>query len=213
MDYIFIDKTIKTSIYKQIASSISNAIESGRLNFNDRLPTEKEICELFNISQTAVKMAYQRLIDEHKIKRVKGRGTFVTNRETYHQSFSNVYQFEVDMNKDPHYQSTDLLLDFVDDDYMIQRMLKIDRSSGFYVINRVIKYSTHPRVYQKIYLPKVFYPKFKKMYTPEKGVFSIIQDRFKHVISHTVYFPIGCCLHPHKLTLVCSCSLVNRTDK
>jgi len=184
MDYIYIDKTIKTSIYKQIASSISNAIESGRLNFNDRLPTEKEICELFNISQTAVKMAYQRLIDEHKIKRVKGRGTFVTNRETYHQSFSNVYQFEVDMNKDPHYQSTDLLLDFVDDDYMIQRMLKIDRSSGFYFINRVIKYSTHPRVYQKIYLPHVFYPKFKKLYTPEKGVFSLIQDRFKHVISH-----------------------------
>jgi len=33
VDYIFIDKTIKTSIYKQIALSILDAIDSGSLSY------------------------------------------------------------------------------------------------------------------------------------------------------------------------------------
>lgn len=184
MDYIFIDKTIKTSIYKQIASSISYAIDSGRLSYNDRLPTEKEICELFEVSQTAVKMAYQKLIEEQKIKRIKGRGTFVTNRPTYHQEFEHLYQFEKEMVDDKNYQVVDMLLDFVDDDYMIHRMLKIDRSTGFYVIHRTILYANHPRVYQKIYLPHIYYPQFKKRYESHIGVLSLIQNLYQYQIAH-----------------------------
>jgi len=73
MNYIVVNKLITKSIYKQIADSITESIESGILSYNDRLPTEKEICKMFSISQTAVKMAYEKLINEGKIIRVKGK--------------------------------------------------------------------------------------------------------------------------------------------
>lgn len=180
MDYIFIDKTIKTSIYKQIASSILNAIDRGRLTYNDKLPTEKEICEVFDVSQTAVKMAYQQLIDQDKIKRIKGKGTFVTNRSAYHQDFLNIYHFESDPNHEIH----DILFDCVDDEYMIKRMLKIDHKESFCVIHRLIKSNQNPLVYQHIYLPEKHYPKLKKNYPAKVGVFSLMHDVYHHTIHH-----------------------------
>ncbi len=176
MDYIFIDKTIKTSIYKQISSSIAQAIESGRLTYNDRLPTEKEICDVFDVSQTAVKMAYQQLIHQDMIKRVKGRGTFVTNRKVYHQAFSDIYLFETHPKKDNIYQTTDLLFDCIDDEYIIQRMLKLEREASYYVIQRVVKENSQPIVYQHIYLPEQFFPELKKKYQKSMGMFSLIHD-------------------------------------
>jgi GntR family transcriptional regulator len=180
MDYIFIDKTIKTSIYKQIASSISDAIDRGRLTYNDKLPTEKEICEVFGVSQTAVKMAYQQLIDQGKIKRIKGKGTFVTNRSTYHQDFLNVYQFE----SNPENEIQDILFDCVDDEYMIKRMLKMDSDESFCVIHRIIKSNQNPLLYQHIYLPEKHYPKLKKNYLANVRVFSLIQEIYHHQIHH-----------------------------
>lgn len=176
MDYIFIDKTIKTSIYKQIATCISQAIDSGRLTFNDRLPTEKEICDVFDVSQTAVKMAYQQLIHQQLIKRIKGRGTFVTNRHVYHQEFSNLYAYELNPSL---YQFTDLLFDCVNDAYMIQRMLKLERHASFYVIQRVVKQNQLPVVYQHIYLPEHLYPQFKKKYQKGMGIFPLITDTYQ----------------------------------
>jgi GntR family transcriptional regulator len=180
MDYIFIDKTIKTSIYKQIASSISKMIDTGKLTYNDKLPTEKEICEVFGVSQTAVKMAYQQLIDQHKIKRIKGKGTFVTNRETYHQEFPNIYAFEADQEN----ECQDILFDCINDEYMTQRMLKMDKNESFYVIHRLIKSKKNPLVYQHVYLPEKFYPKLKKIYPYKDGLFSLIQETYHHRIHH-----------------------------
>mgnify|MGYP001170072606 CR=1 FL=1 len=180
MDYIFIDKTIKTSIYKQIASSISKAMDEGRLTYNDRLPTEKEICEVFDVSQTAVKMAYQQLIDQQKIKRIKGKGTFVTNRMTYHQDFLNVYRFEFE----PNHVIQDILFDCVDDEYMIKRMLKMDKDESFCVIHRIVKSNDIPLVYQHIYLPEKHYPKLKKNYSANVGVFTLIQEVYHQKIHH-----------------------------
>lgn len=180
MDYIFIDKTIKTSIYKQIASSISDAIDTYKLSYNDKLPTEKEICEVFGVSQTAVKMAYQQLIDQGKIKRIKGKGTFVTNRDVYHQDFLNIYQF--DMNQDNDIQ--DILFDCDNDEYMIQRMLKMNKDETFCVIHRIIKSKQIPCVYQHIYLPDHYYPKLKKKYPAKIGIFQLIQEVYHHQIHH-----------------------------
>ena len=80
MDYLYVNKTLKVPIYKQLSNSITKAIEEGQLKYNDKLPTEKEVCRTFSISHTVVKMAYEELINEHKIKRIKGKGTYVTNR-------------------------------------------------------------------------------------------------------------------------------------
>jgi GntR family transcriptional regulator len=192
MDYIFLNKTIKISIYKQIASSITKAIEDGRLKYNDKLPTEKEICEVFDISQTAVKMAYHMLIEENKIKRIKGKGTFVTNRDVYFSNFKDIYRFEKEMKTSDLYQVSYLLLDTIEDDYAINRILKLENNTRCHIIHRVIKKNNNPIVSQKIYLPETYFPKLLKTDFQTIGLFDLIENTYHHPIKslHNTFSPI-----------------------
>lgn len=100
MDYIFINKQIKTAIYKQIANSIREAILSKRLKHNDHLPTEEEICSTFLISNIVVKQAYKQLVNEGFIKRIRGKGTYVHIIDQKVISFSEFNTYEHTLFKD-----------------------------------------------------------------------------------------------------------------
>ncbi len=194
MDYIYVNKTLKTPIYKQISNAITGAIKSGRLNYNDRLPTEKEVCKTFSISPTVVKMAYEELISEHKIKRIKGKGTFVTNRFTYHAELHEFYHMDrkiLDGNLDYAYQ--DIMFDRIEEDITAYRMLKLNKGESCYVILRLIKADQNPVVLQKVYLPEKHFPKYHINHEASDRIFDIIETKYHHSVKHmnNTYSPIN----------------------
>lgn len=185
MEYIHINKLVTESIYKQIASSITKAINSGLLKYNDKLPTEKEICQSFGISNTAVKMAYETLIKEGKIKRIKGKGTYVTNREvnrTKLHAFFTAYNADIKNNQG--YTKDIILFDRTYKDYGIYRAMKLDIGELCYQISFVVKSHENPVLLQKIYLPGKFFPKFKKKYMHFNKLYDFIEKIYDHKIKH-----------------------------
>lgn len=76
---IKINKELKKPIYSQIVESITALIEAGILQEGDKLPTEKELCDAYEISHSVVLNAYQILLEKDLIERVKGQGTYVKN--------------------------------------------------------------------------------------------------------------------------------------
>ncbi len=83
MDYIFIDKTSKKPIYQQIADTIEEAIDERKLAHHYHLPTEKEIADLYNLSLGVVKKAFVVLEKTGKVRRTRGKGSYVVNRNSY----------------------------------------------------------------------------------------------------------------------------------
>jgi GntR family transcriptional regulator len=165
LDYIKIDKLITTSIYKQIASGITKAVGSGLLKYGDKLPTEKEICQTFSVSHTVVKMAYEKLISEEKIKRIKGKGTYVTNRNNFHTRLHSFYKVDIKNNdSDIKYSTEVVLFDRIHKDYSAYRAMKLDNGEKCYKIVTLTKSKQNPIVLQKIYLPEKHYPNFMKCY-------------------------------------------------
>jgi len=53
---------------------------SGKLKPGDRVPSEKELAEYFNVSQITSKQALAVMSDENLVVRIKGKGTFVAGR-------------------------------------------------------------------------------------------------------------------------------------
>ncbi|XFA98167.1 GntR family transcriptional regulator [Candidatus Izemoplasma sp. B36] len=185
MEYIHINKLITTSIYKQIASSITEAIDSGLLKYNDKLPTEKEICELYGISNTAVKMAYETLINEGKIKRIKGKGTYVTNRKVNHTDLHAFFTaYNADRFDSNGYSKEIILFDKTSKDYGIFRAMKLDIGELCYRITFVVKSKENPVLLQKVYLPAKFFPKFKKKYQQFNKLYDFIEKIYNHNIKH-----------------------------
>ncbi len=185
MDYIFVNKTLKIPIYKQIAFSIIKAIEKGDLIFNDKLPTEKEICQTFTISPTVVKMAYDFLIVEGKIKRIKGKGTYVTNRAPYKCPLHEFYQVDRILSDETNnFERQVILIDYIDDEFSAYRMLKLNKGEHCFVFTRIIKNNRNPVLLQKIYLPEKYFPKIDGFDLSTHRLFDLLGNKQTHPIDH-----------------------------
>lgn len=185
MEYFHINKLITTPIYKQIADSISQAIDRGELKYNDKLPTEKEIYQAFSISQTVVKMAYEKLIQEGKIKRIKGKGTYVTNRDIYHSTLHHFYELELFGEYSDHqYHQKVIMFDRKAKDYGAHRELKMDKKDDVYQITRIIRDGQNHVLLQKIFFPKKYYSSFEKHYQSFENLYTFIEHKYQYNIDH-----------------------------
>lgn len=100
MEYIKLDRTISTPLHQQIFISIKTAIQSKRLIPGDKLPTEDELCQFFNISRPVVRQAYNKLIEEELIVRHKGKGSFVLAQKTKYTILQSLHSLteQITMN-------------------------------------------------------------------------------------------------------------------
>ncbi len=64
--------------YFQIFQDIYNKIEEGIYNNGDKLPSETELCEYYNVSRGTIREALKSLIQHGLLVSERGRGTFIT---------------------------------------------------------------------------------------------------------------------------------------
>ncbi len=68
-------------LYVQLKEVIKQQIAEGILKEGDPLPSERELCKIYNISHITVRQALVELTKEGILFRVPGRGTFVKGKE------------------------------------------------------------------------------------------------------------------------------------
>lgn len=72
-----IDRTLPIPFYYQLRDILRNEIIAGRLGVNQKLPSERELCERYGVSRPTVREAIEALANEGLLRSEKGRGTFV----------------------------------------------------------------------------------------------------------------------------------------
>lgn len=74
------DKIGKTqTLSQEIVENIEKAITDKKFSPNEKLPSEKELCEMFGVSRTAVREAIQMLSARGLIHVYKGKGIYVSD--------------------------------------------------------------------------------------------------------------------------------------
>ena len=71
------------TVSQQIAAWIRGRIESGDLQPGRRLPTERQMLELYGVAATTTRRAYRLLAAEGLVATTEGRGTHVRPREEW----------------------------------------------------------------------------------------------------------------------------------
>jgi GntR family transcriptional regulator len=66
-----------TPLYYQLRSLLETKIRSRELQEGERLPSEAELCQQFNVSRITVRQALSALFNDGLIYRERGKGTFV----------------------------------------------------------------------------------------------------------------------------------------
>ena len=68
------------SLYGQVIAALAQAIEGGRLQPGDLLPTEGEMCRQYGVSRITVRRAMTELVNRRLVVRRAGVGSFVAGR-------------------------------------------------------------------------------------------------------------------------------------
>lgn len=66
-------------LYRQVQQSIAEHIAAGRLPPGEQLPSERQLCERFDISRVTARRALAALVDDGLIQASPGRGWFVSD--------------------------------------------------------------------------------------------------------------------------------------
>ena len=72
-----LENDIAIPLYSQLKDRIISAINNDELKYGEKIPTEIEIMEQYNVSRTTVRRAIEELVEEGYLIKKQGKGTFV----------------------------------------------------------------------------------------------------------------------------------------
>ena len=89
MEFSPIDPSSDRPVYKQIADQLRAAIESGELIPGDLLPSERDLCEVFETARGTVRQAVTLLKSEGLVDSSRGKGAFVREQRPVKRLFQD----------------------------------------------------------------------------------------------------------------------------
>ncbi|TGA99755.1 GntR family transcriptional regulator [Sporolactobacillus shoreae] len=92
-----IDRQSPVPVYFQIEQYIEHLIEAEDLKEGDRIPSEKEFTEQFQVSRMTIRQAVMDLVSQGILIRLKGKGTFVSERKKIEKPLTGLNGFTQEM--------------------------------------------------------------------------------------------------------------------
>jgi GntR family transcriptional regulator len=150
-----INRNSPVPYYAQVKDSLRERIKQGDWQPGDQMPSEPELCDLFNVSRTVIRQALSELLHEGLIVRRKGRGTFVAEpkiKQGWVQRLSGFYQDMVAQGYTPVTQV--LRQEIIPASPKVARYLELEPETSVLVIERLRFIQDEPIVLVTTYLPR-----------------------------------------------------------
>lgn len=151
--FTYIDRTNPQKLYVQLYEILKDKIESGAWKVNDQIPTEKELCDTFNVSKATVRLALSELEKQGYVKKLQGRGTFVSKKEIP-EGISMLTSFKEDLFEESVMLQTKILAQTVIMPInQIDKKLSISADKHVIYIKRLRSWNSEPVLIQDTYIP------------------------------------------------------------
>lgn len=177
-----IEKNSPLPLYYQLKQIIVEMIENRELNENEKLLTEKEICEKYDISRATVRQAFQELENEDYIYKIQGKGTFVSPKR-FEQNLLKFYSFTDEMKKIgkvPQSKVLDFTITQAND--KVKNILNINGTKVF-KFTRLRLADNEPMMIETTFLPYNLFPNITKEALENKPLYDILIDEYNVVFS------------------------------
>jgi len=180
-----IDKSIPVPLYYQLKEIILEYIKSP--SNSGCLPTEAELCELYDISRPTVRQAINELIADGYLKRVKGKGTFIVKDKISQDYLFVIESFEDEMRaKGLTHKTKVLKFDEITSSEVIASNLQIQPGSEVIRLFRLRSVNEEPILYVKTYLPAPLFPGLLEKDLENNSLYHIIESDYGYRIAKSV---------------------------
>lgn len=145
------EKVSMGAIYIEVKNDLYKKINSGEYKAGDRLPSERNLSELYGVSRMTARQAVTQLVNEGVVSREIGRGTFVTAKQF---SQKNVKSFTETLKEQGYVSSTKILeFSIVYNLKEISSIMEQPPDTHYYKIKRLRLGNDVPIACETVYIP------------------------------------------------------------
>ena len=134
---INLNKNNHIPLYIQLKEILERKIEDGIWETGEKIPSESELQDNYNVSRTTVRLAVKELINEEKLKSQQGKGTYVF-KPKMDQNLPHLSSFTEDIIKQglkPGAEVIEFKESFPDKN--VAEMLNIDKDNKVIILKRI----------------------------------------------------------------------------
>ncbi|MEQ9310006.1 MAG: GntR family transcriptional regulator [Balneolaceae bacterium] len=173
--------------HQQITEHLRSDIKNNEFLPGDKLPSEKRLCEYFDVSRITVRQALKALENEGLIFKKQGLGAFVSD-EKDNQALVHLTDFSEDMRR-AGYKSSSKLIRFkkVAPVVEINTILELPPTSSLIRIDRVRLGNDKPVAFDITWLPGSYGQLLLDEDLTNKTIYEILEDTYSIPISAGKY--------------------------
>ncbi|MBS4197708.1 GntR family transcriptional regulator [Lederbergia citri] len=178
-----IDMDSRLPLYYQLMDIIIEKINKGELKDHDKLPSERQLCEQYNVSRTTVRQTMQELEKEKLIYKKHGKGSFVSPK-VINQSLVKFYSFTEEMKKINKTPSTKVIkFEVIKCEGKLTKKMGLAEGELLYKVTRLRLADHVPMLYETSYLPVSRFPGLKETYLEKIPMYNIFNDKYQTEIT------------------------------
>ncbi|NLO87889.1 MAG: GntR family transcriptional regulator [Firmicutes bacterium] len=174
-----INKDSRLPLYYQLSDAIAEKIESGEWGAHTKLPSERELCDIYGVSRATVRQAMQELEINGYIYKVQGKGTFV-NPKKIKQDLLKFYSFTEEMKKLGKTPSSSVI-DFsvVKCNEKVAKKMRLKPGDPVYQFTRLRLADNEPMMLETTYIPCHRFPGITREMLEARPLYDILTEEHK----------------------------------
>jgi GntR family transcriptional regulator len=171
-------------LYQALIESILAKIESGEFKSGERLPSENELCRLYQVGRNTVRHALGELVGQGVLTTVHGVGTFVTDGRL-NKTAQFLFGFSKEMSLHGVEISSDVLeAKLISADAALSRRLQIQLGSEVVFLYRVRKMDGEPVAIERSYLPHELCPGILEYDFARRSLYETLSSVYNRKLDH-----------------------------
>lgn len=174
-----INKNSATPLYTQLVEILIENITQ-KMKPNDKMMSEREICQAFDVSRTTVRLALAELENLGYIYKRHGRGTFVSGALRERKNLMDNYSFTDHMrqlNKEP--KTIVVTFEVEQVNPMIAEQMGLKEGEEVYRLERIRLANSEPMMFEISYVPIYLFPNLTKEQLSIKPLYEIFREEYK----------------------------------
>ncbi|WP_113672794.1 GntR family transcriptional regulator [Vallitalea guaymasensis] len=167
--------------YQKIKKDIENKINTGEFRSGEKIPSERKLCELYNISRMTARQAVNELVKEGIVYREKGRGTFVSSPNFLQR---NVKSFTDTLRERGFNPSTNIIeFSTVYNLREISNIMEVPYETKFYKLKRLRLGNELPMALETVYIQKDRCLGLHK-YDISKSLYEVLEEHYGYKVEN-----------------------------
>lgn len=174
-----IDKDTPIPYYYQMREILRQEVASGKWVVNEKLPSERILCERFGVSRPTVREALDDLVSEGLLRREKGRGTFVSEPKIIEGLLQTPFGFSDSMHSQGITHVTRVLnLETTPATATVARELRLVEGAPVILLQRVRSIFDVPILLVTSYLPARLFAGLTEVDFTQHSLYAVLRERY-----------------------------------